>query len=117
MDRRWLAARNAGKIRQCAPCENHRGRNPRTWENIDLYYSYGNQKTSAKIELLSDHTVKNGIWSGSRWSFDKPSQTLTIGGVKLYLQRECDWESADRHATIVYAGYKGTSTYWGKKCP
>jgi hypothetical protein len=48
---------------------------------------------------------------------------LTVNGIKLYLQRETDWEAGteanNRHtgrkATIVYAGLKDLVTYWGKK--
>jgi len=42
---------------------------------------------------------------------------VTVGGVKLYLQREVDWEISPRKLTIVYAGYSsdGKTTYWGKK--
>ena len=63
-----------------------------------------------------------GGWNnGAQWSFDASDNTLTIGGVKLYLSREVDWEASPRKATIVYAGYddymtSGTQrTYWGKK--
>ncbi|MDE5683407.1 MAG: arabinan endo-1,5-alpha-L-arabinosidase, partial [Muribaculaceae bacterium] len=63
----------------------------------------------------SDHKVIDGLWKGATWSFDAANSILTIDGIELYLARECDWESADRHATIVFAGIKGTTTYWGKK--
>lgn len=86
-----------------------------TWELIDLSYAYGQQKISAPIVLGSDHKVIEGQWKGASWSFDAANSILTIDGVELYLARECDWESAERRATIVFAGIKGTTTYWGKK--
>lgn len=88
---------------------------PGVWENLDLHYDYANQNISEPLVLSTDHTVTEGRWQGQSWSFDATTQTLTVGGVKLLLQRECDWESADRHATIVYAGYSARNTFWGKK--
>lgn len=87
------------------------------WEHIDLSYSYGKQKTSTQMTLAADHTVTEGSWKGATWSYDSANQCLTFdNGVKLYLQRETDWEASPRTHTIVYAGY-GTNckTYWGKK--
>ncbi len=86
-----------------------------TWENIDLSYSYGNQKTSESMVLADDYTVTSGSLSGSEWSFDEESQILTVGGIDLYVARETDWEASPRTYTIVYAGYNGSTTYWGKK--
>ena len=86
-----------------------------TWELIDLSYAYGIQKTSTTIVLGADHKVIDGMWKDAAWSFDADNSILTIDGVELYLARECDWESADRHATIVFAGVSGRATYWGKK--
>ncbi|MCC8120240.1 MAG: arabinan endo-1,5-alpha-L-arabinosidase [Bacteroidales bacterium] len=87
------------------------------WENIDIQYEYGVQRESASLVLADDHTVTAGIWEGKTWNFDAAQQILTIGGINLYLQRECDWEASGRPATIVYAGYStdGHTTYWGKK--
>lgn len=85
------------------------------WENIELSYSYGKQKESATLTLAANHTISAGIWKGATWSYDTTNRVLTANGVKLYLQRECDWESSPRNATIVYAGYTTTKTYWGKK--
>lgn len=87
------------------------------WEHINLSYSYGNQQASKSMVLGSDNTVTSGNWNGKEWSYDATEQILTIGGVDLYLQRECDWEKDGRPATIVYAGLSadGKTTYWGKK--
>ncbi len=87
------------------------------WQHIDLGYSAGNQKISATMTLAADHTITVGAWKGGTWSYDATNRVLTANGVKLYVQRECDWESFPRKATIVYAGYNndGTKTYWGKK--
>lgn len=90
---------------------------PGTWEHIDLSYVYGQQQESSLMVLASDHTITSGTWKGGTWSFDSANQILTANGVELYLQRECNWESASRPATIVYAGFGngGKKTYWGKK--
>ena len=86
------------------------------WEHIDLSYSFGNQKTSTQMTLTDDHKVSAGSWAGATWSYDAENQVLTANGVKLYLQRETDWEASPRTHTIVYAGYGGNNkTYWGKK--
>lgn len=86
------------------------------WENIDLAYSYGQQKTSVRFSLMSNHKVSGGPWNNAEWSFDEASQTIKINDVTLYLSRECDWEfEGARHASIVYAGYTKSTTYWGKK--
>lgn len=86
-----------------------------TWENIDLGYAYGRQQESTLLTLGADHTVTSGTWKGASWSYDSATQVLTIGGTELYLCRECDWENADRKATIVYAGISAGKTFWGKK--
>ncbi len=86
-----------------------------SWEHIDLSYSYGKQKESSEMVLAADHTITSGTWKGGTWSFDANKQILTANGVELCLQRECDWEASPRTHTIVYAGYNGTKTYWGKK--
>lgn len=87
------------------------------WEHIDLSYSYGNQKTSSQLTLAADHTVSAGSWEGATWTYDSNNQVLTFSnGVKLYVQRETDWEASPRTHTIVYAGYGDNfKTYWGKK--
>ena len=44
---------------------------------------------------------------------------MRANGVKLYLQREVDWEATPRKPTIVFAGYHQSGgtwrTDWGKK--
>lgn len=85
------------------------------WENIDLSYEYGKQKVTESLTLSADHKVTAGIWKGAAWSYDAERQVLTIDGIKLCIQREVDWEASPRTHTIVYAGYSGTKTYWGKK--
>lgn len=87
------------------------------WEHIDLSYSYGNQKTSSTMTLSADHKVTAGSWEGATWTYDSSKRALTFdNGVKLYLQRETDWEASPRTHTIVYAGYgDNCKTYWGKK--
>ena len=85
------------------------------WECIDLSYSYGNQKTSVSMTLGAGNKVTSGLWEGSTWTYNASKQTLTINGVELCIQREVDWESSPRTHTIVFAGYAGKTTYWGKK--
>lgn len=86
-----------------------------TWDHIDLGYSYGKQKVSSEMVFGTDHKITSGTWKGGEWSFDAKTNTLTANGVELLLQRECDWESSPRKATIVYAGINGKKTYWGRK--
>ena len=85
------------------------------WEHIDLSYNYAKQDVATAMTLAANHTVTSGTWTGATWSYDATSKVLTVNGVKLYLQREVDWEASPRKATIVYAGYNGKKTYWGKK--
>ena len=88
-----------------------------TWEHIDLGYSYGKQKTADQMTFDANGTITAGIWKGGQWSFDAATGTLTANGVELKVQRECDWESSPRRATIVYAGVNtgNGKAYWGKK--
>lgn len=86
-----------------------------TWEHIDLSYSYGVQKTAETITLGEDYKVNGGNFDGQTWIYDAANQRLKIGTVELCLQRETDWEASPRTHTLVYAGYDGTGTYWGKK--
>ena len=84
------------------------------WEIIDLSYSYGQMKESTAMSLTADHKINGGAFDGADWSFDPASGILKAADTQLYLKRECDWEDADRRATIVFAGISNT-TYWGKK--
>lgn len=85
------------------------------WEHIDLSYNYAKQDVATTMTLAANHTVTAGTWTGATWSYDATTKVLTVNGVKLYLQREVDWEASPRKATIVYAGYNAKKTYWGKK--
>ncbi len=85
------------------------------WEHIDLSYSYGQQKRPEEMILGADHKVASGEWKGETWSYNPTDEILTINGVDLYLQRECDWEANPRRHTIVYAGMTSATTFWGKK--
>lgn len=85
------------------------------WEHIDLSYNYAKQDVSTTMTLAANHTVTAGTWTGATWSYDATNKVLTVNRVNLYLQREVDWEASPRKATIVYAGYNGKKTYWGKK--
>lgn len=85
------------------------------WEHIDLSYSYGKMKEATSMKLGADHKVASGTWSGKEWSYNATDQILTVGGIDLYLARECDWEATPRTHTIVFAGLGNKTTYWGKK--
>ena len=85
------------------------------WECIDLSYSYGKQKTAEILTLGADYKVTSGTWNGSSWSYNSQTQMLTINGIELCVQRETDWEASPRTHTIVFGGYSGKKTYWGKK--
>ena len=88
-----------------------------TWEGIELSYEYGKQKTSKTFKLSSNGVMEGGsAWSNVKaWSFDASTNTLTIGTIKLKVQREVDWEASPRKVTIVYSGVSGNRSYWGKK--
>lgn len=85
------------------------------WEHIDMSYKFGTQKEASTMTFASNHKITSGIWKGGTWSYDADNQILTANGVPLYIQREVNWESHPRVPTIVYAGYNGIKTYWGKK--
>ncbi|MDH6341289.1 beta-xylosidase [Parabacteroides sp. PFB2-12] len=85
------------------------------WELIDLQYQYARQKEATTITLDANHTVSSGTWKGAAWSYNATNSTLTINNIELCLQREADWEASPRTHTIVFAGYAGKKTYWGKK--
>ncbi len=86
-----------------------------TWEHIDLGYQYGVMKEAVDMEFSADHKITSGPWRGASWSLDASTNTLTVNGIELLLQREADWEANRTKNTIVYAGINGTKTYWGKK--
>ena len=85
------------------------------WEQIDLAYEYGVQKTSTTLTLNADKTVANGTSLGATWSYDASNKILTIGDVKTKVQREVDWEASPRKVTIVFSGVTGKKSLWGKK--
>lgn len=85
------------------------------WENIELNYAYQHQDASTAVTLNADHTVSGAPMDGQEWEFDSQKNILTIGGKKLYVAREADWETTPRKATLVYAGLNGKQTLWGKK--
>lgn len=87
-----------------------------SWEYIQMRYEYSKQQQSVNINLTSDHRIDSGIWKGKTWSYDENNEVLIIDNkIKLYLQREVDWEANPRSHTIVFSGYDGRTTYWGKK--
>lgn len=84
------------------------------WQHIDLAYEYGKMRASTSVTLDADHKA-TGAWNNATWSFDAKTNTLTIGGTELKVQREVDWEASPRKVTIVYAGLSGSKSLWGKK--
>lgn len=85
------------------------------WQHINLQYAYGQQCAAAPITLNADHTITGSAAPSTTWTYNADTKVLRMGTKKLYLARETDWESTDRHPTIVYAGIDGKKTYWGKK--
>lgn len=90
------------------------------WEMIQMSSNNPVQQYASAIMTLSaDHKITEGTWKGGSWSYDAENQVLTANGVKLYLQREVDWEMIPRTPTIVFAGYHQSNgvwrTDWGKK--
>lgn len=85
-----------------------------TWEHITLSYSYQNQRTSVPLTLHPNY-VATGALTGT-WSWNANTKTLTIGNVRLKVERELDWEANPRVPTIVYAGLNTSGhSLWGKK--
>lgn len=90
-----------------------------SWEHIDLYYKYGEQRTSKELVLKADGTMA-GALKGT-WTYDQSKKWLTFDAdgkkVVVCVEREADWEATPRCATIVYAGTEKSlnSTWWGKK--
>jgi arabinan endo-1,5-alpha-L-arabinosidase len=84
------------------------------WENITLNYVAGVQQTSTTLTLLPNYTT-SGALIGT-WSFNANTKTLTIGTLKLKVQRELNWEASPRVPTIVYSGLNSIGrSVWGKK--
>ncbi len=85
-----------------------------TWEHIPLNYAFQTQQTSQTLTLNSDYTASGAITG--QWSYNAVKKILTIGTVKVNVQRELDWEASPRKKTIVYAGLNATGrSLWGKK--
>ena len=93
-----------------------------TWQHITLggcsaiWDTQCKQDASVDIQLNADKTVSGNWNNGQAWSFNAQKNLLVIGGTKLYLRREVDWEANPRVPTIVYAGLSadGKTTFWGK---
>lgn len=85
-----------------------------SWENIVLSYSFQNQRTSTTLTLTEDHKASGAI--NGEWSWDSVHKVLTVGNLKLYVEREVDWEATPRKHTLVYAGLNSSGqSVWGKK--
>lgn len=85
------------------------------WEHITLTYHYGQQDGSVPVALLPNHTVKGGPFNGKAWSYDPDTRLLTVGGVKMAVSRETDWEASPRKPMLAYSGINGNVACWGKK--
>ena len=85
-----------------------------TWENITLNYVAGVQQTSTTLNLLANGT-STGTYIGT-WAYNANTKTLTIGTLKLKVERELDWEASPRVPTLVYTGLNSSGkSLWGKK--
>lgn len=85
-----------------------------TWENINFEYRYQVMQTSQIININADGTVTGAMTS--RWVFDEANKVLSIGALRLMVERELDWEANPRVPTIVYSGFNpGGRPVWGKK--
>ncbi len=86
-----------------------------SWECIHLSYDFGNRRTSTPLTLAGNGTATGAI-EGS-WSYDSANKMLTIGSLKLCVEREVDWEASPRVETIIFSGLTqdGTASLWGKK--
>jgi arabinan endo-1,5-alpha-L-arabinosidase len=84
------------------------------WEHITLKYRVGEQQGAQALTLSESKTAAGAI-SGA-WSWDAEAKMLTVGGLKLCVEREVDWEASPRGHTIVYAGINPSGeSVWGKK--
>ncbi|MDR0543255.1 MAG: arabinan endo-1,5-alpha-L-arabinosidase [Dysgonamonadaceae bacterium] len=84
------------------------------WETIRLNYSYRNQLTAQNLTLSADRQA-SGAYSGA-WSWDVSAKILTIGSLKLCVERETDWEANPRSHTLIFAGLNAAGeSLWGKK--
>ena len=77
----------------------------------------GHQFTSLSLTLGANHklTTSTGFWKNMSWAYDASQQVLSLndGNIRIYLQREVDWEATPRIATVVGAGYyKDSSGNW-----
>lgn len=85
-----------------------------SWEAITLNYQYQVQQTSSTLTLAADNTASGAI-TGS-WTYDAATKILTIGDLKLCVDRELDWEASPRVPTIVFSGLNASGvSVWGKK--
>jgi len=85
-----------------------------TWENITMNYQYQTQQTSASLILTTDKKATGAI-TGT-WSYDASKKVLTIGTIKLIVQRGLNWEVTPRVTTIIYSGLTTNGKpIWGKK--
>lgn len=84
------------------------------WEQITLNYQYQVQQKSVALTLSAEHEA-TGATTGA-WSFDATNNVLTVGDLKLQVEREVDWEASPRKLTIVFSGLNSSGvSVWGKK--
>ena len=115
LDKRRMARSHARTLRSRAPGSHYRRRASGQLGEHRLILCIRQTEDSRIADPRRDHKVTAGTWKGAAWSYDAARQVLTINGIELCIQREADWEASPRTHTIVYAGYSGTKTYWGKK--
>lgn len=85
-----------------------------SWEVINMKYEYRKQQTSVPLVLEEDGTATGGL--SGQWSYDCDKKILTIGSLKLCVERELDWEVNPRVPTIVFSGLTASGRpVWGKR--
>jgi arabinan endo-1,5-alpha-L-arabinosidase len=84
------------------------------WENISMNYEYRQQQTATTLTLGADGKA-TGALTGN-WTYDASKKILTVGDLKLCVERGLDWEASPRRITLVYSGLTANGhPVWGKK--
>ncbi|RAV97922.1 arabinan endo-1,5-alpha-L-arabinosidase [Pseudochryseolinea flava] len=85
-----------------------------TWENITMEYQYKTLQTSTTLTLGADGKTTGAFTAD--WTYDETKKVLTIGDLKLCVERGLDWEASPRNITLIYSGLTANGRpVWGKK--
>lgn len=87
------------------------------WEFMQLDGNHNGQQIGSMIMTLGENhklTTSTGFWNNLSWEYDAANRVLILNRtIRIYLQREVDWEATPRIATIVGGGYyKDSSSRW-----